>query len=242
MRSRYLALARKPVVNMIICHCVTVDPRVASCTQTTNCREKLLASHHCACHRASIVTVLLICTISSCLSRLWQRQKSTCVTGRIHVRSYTTPRCPPLSPSRLWTNICQIPAPPIRSFGPPPSSPSRLQGADHHGWWGVFRAAYEEGESALVSQANLEMLCLTWNVNEQRPEGSPLFNWIADLSGKASIAVVALQEIEMGSSSVAIAAAKDVLNKSAQVSVQLHKVKAQPSPCPLVPCQPREQQ
>ena len=68
-----------------------------------------------------------------------------------------------------------------------------------------------------MSRANLEMLCLTWNVNEQRPEGSPLFNWIADLSGKASIAVVALQEIEMGSSSVAIAAAKDVLNKSAQV-------------------------
>lgn len=68
-----------------------------------------------------------------------------------------------------------------------------------------------------MRRANLEMLCLTWNVNEQRPEGSPLFNWIADLSGKASIAVVALQEIEMGSSSVAIAAAKDVLNKSAQV-------------------------
>ena len=61
------------------------------------------------------------------------------------------------------------------------------------------------------------MLCLTWNVNEQRPEGSPLFNWIADRSARASIAVVALQEIEMGSSSVAIAAAKDVLNKSAQV-------------------------
>ncbi|KAL3132931.1 hypothetical protein ABBQ38_006845 [Trebouxia sp. C0009 RCD-2024] len=78
------------------------------------------------------------------------------------------------------------------------------------------RAAYEEGAGALVSRGNLEMLCLTWNVNEQRPDGSPLFNWIADLSGKASIAVVALQEIEMGSSSVAIAAAKDVLNKSAQ--------------------------
>ena len=69
----------------------------------------------------------------------------------------------------------------------------------------------------MVSRANLEMLCLTWNVNEQRPDGSPLFNWIADLGGRASIAVVALQEIEMGGGSVAIAAAKDVLNKSAQV-------------------------
>ena len=82
---------------------------------------------------------------------------------------------------------------------------------------GVCRAAYNADAGALVRRANLEMLCLTWNVNEQRPEGSPLFNWIADLSGKASIAVLALQEIEMGSSSVAIAAAKDVLNKSAQV-------------------------
>ena len=62
------------------------------------------------------------------------------------------------------------------------------------------------------------MLCLTWNVNEQRPDpSSSLFQWVADLSAKASLVVVALQEIEMGSSSVAIAAAKDVLNKSAQV-------------------------
>ena len=83
----------------------------------------------------------------------------------------------------------------------------------------VCRAAFDAEAAALVSRANLEMLCLTWNVNEQRPEGSPLFNWIADLSAKASIAVVALQEIEMGSSSVAIAAAKDVLKKSAQVPV-----------------------
>ena len=68
-----------------------------------------------------------------------------------------------------------------------------------------------------MSRKNLEMLCLTWNVNEQRPDGSPLFNWIADLSAKASIAVIALQEIEMGGGSVAVAAAKDILNKSAQV-------------------------
>lgn len=69
-----------------------------------------------------------------------------------------------------------------------------------------------------MSHKNLEMLCLTWNVNEQRPDGSPLFNWIADLSAKASVAVIALQEIEMGGGSVAVAVAKDILNKSAQVS------------------------
>lgn len=85
----------------------------------------------------------------------------------------------------------------------------------------MCRAAFDAEGAALVSRANLEMLCLTWNVNEQRPEGSPLFNWIADLSAGASIAVVALQEIEMGGGSVAIAAAKDVLNKSAQVHFHL---------------------
>ena len=69
-----------------------------------------------------------------------------------------------------------------------------------------------------MSRKNLEMLCLTWNVNEQRPDGSPLFNWIADLSARASIAVIALQEIEMGGGSVAVAAAKDILNKYAQVT------------------------
>lgn len=81
------------------------------------------------------------------------------------------------------------------------------------------RATFENEAPALVSRKNLEMLCLTWNVNEQRPEGSPLFKWIADLSANASVAVIALQEIEMGGGSVAIAAAKDVLNKSAQVQL-----------------------
>ncbi|KAL0054630.1 hypothetical protein WJX82_000216 [Trebouxia sp. C0006] len=78
------------------------------------------------------------------------------------------------------------------------------------------RETFETEAAALVSHKNLEMLCLTWNVNEQRPDGSPLFNWIADLSAKASVAVIALQEIEMGGGSVAVAVAKDILNKSAQ--------------------------
>lgn len=64
------------------------------------------------------------------------------------------------------------------------------------------------------------MMCLTWNVNEQRPDPeSKLFKWVSHATVRASIAVVALQEIEMGGSSVAMAAAKDVLNKSAQVSL-----------------------
>lgn len=81
------------------------------------------------------------------------------------------------------------------------------------------RALYDADSHAVVSRQSLEMLCLTWNVNEQRPDpSSSLFQWVADLGAKASIVTVALQEIEMGGGSVAIAAAKDVLNKSAQVS------------------------
>ena len=67
-------------------------------------------------------------------------------------------------------------------------------------------------------------MCLTWNVNHQRPDASSgvfhgVFHKVADAGASASIVVVALQEIEMGSSSVAIAAAKDALRKSAQVSL-----------------------
>lgn len=82
------------------------------------------------------------------------------------------------------------------------------------------RAAYDADSHAVVSRQTLEMLCLTWNVNEQRPDpSSSLFQWVADLSAKSSVVVVALQEIEMGGGSVAIAAAKDVLKKSAQVCI-----------------------
>ncbi len=63
-------------------------------------------------------------------------------------------------------------------------------------------------------------MCLTWNVNQQRPDANNgLFHKVAEAGASASFVVVALQEIEMGSSSVAIAAAKDALRKSAQVSL-----------------------
>ena len=61
-----------------------------------------------------------------------------------------------------------------------------------------------------MSHTNMEMLCLTWNMNEQRPDGRPLFKWIADLSARASVAVIALQENELGGGSVAVAAAEDI--------------------------------
>ena len=65
----------------------------------------------------------------------------------------------------------------------------------------------------------LEVFCLTWNVNEARPEGgNALHRWVVDLSREAGLLVVALQEIESGGSSLAMAAAKDALLARQQVT------------------------
>lgn len=63
----------------------------------------------------------------------------------------------------------------------------------------------------------LNVLCVTWNVNERKPEqDSPFFRWIHETGYSTQLAVVACQEIEMGSSSVALAAAKDALSYKMQ--------------------------
>ncbi len=69
-----------------------------------------------------------------------------------------------------------------------------------------------------MERHELEVACLTWNVNEARPEaGTALQRWVVDLSREASLFVVALQEIESGGSSLALAAAKDALLAKQQV-------------------------
>ena len=71
-----------------------------------------------------------------------------------------------------------------------------------------------------------EVACLTWNVNESRPDpGTGLHRWVIDLAKEASLFVVALQEIESGGGSLALAAAKDALLTKQQVSLR-------PSWCP----------
>lgn len=72
----------------------------------------------------------------------------------------------------------------------------------------------------MVEQRRHEILCLTWNVNETKLDpNSQFFKTVARKAKQKdlSVAVFGLQEIEMGSSSVAIAAAKDKLHKKAQV-------------------------
>ncbi|BDA49078.1 probable type I inositol polyphosphate 5-phosphatase 12 [Coccomyxa sp. Obi] len=76
----------------------------------------------------------------------------------------------------------------------------------------LARRAYADEAGKLVERHMLEVFCLTWNVNEARPEvGNALYRWVVDLSRDAGLLVVALQEIESGGSSLAMAAAKDAL-------------------------------
>jgi hypothetical protein len=48
----------------------------------------------------------------------------------------------------------------------------------------------------------LHVLCATWNVNERRPSEESLRAWLGERSQKAHAVCVALQEMEMGTSSV----------------------------------------
>lgn len=61
------------------------------------------------------------------------------------------------------------------------------------------------------------MLCLTWNVNEQKPQQSIFFERVSELAAGTQLAVFGLEEIEMGGGSVALAAAKDAVYRKAQV-------------------------
>lgn len=83
----------------------------------------------------------------------------------------------------------------------------------------VCRRTYADEAGKLVERHMLEVFCLTWNVNEARPEGgNALHRWVVDLSRDAGLLVVALQEIESGGSSLAMAAAKDALLARQQVT------------------------
>ena len=78
-----------------------------------------------------------------------------------------------------------------------------------------------------MERHTFEVAALTWNVNEARPDPQTgLHRWVIDLSKEASLFVVALQEIESGGGSLALAAAKDALLTKQQASVQRSVLKA----------------
>ena len=73
-----------------------------------------------------------------------------------------------------------------------------------------------------------EILCLTWNVNEIKPMPH-FFETVSKRAAQGGMcaAVFALQEIEMGGSSLAMGVAKEKLQKKAQV----REAMAQCTPC-----------
>ena len=83
----------------------------------------------------------------------------------------------------------------------------------------MCRAEFKEGLSAAMERRALEVVCLSWNVGEGKPDPahSNFFRWLAKRAASAAIVVVGLQEIEMGGGSVAMAAARDRFAKVAQV-------------------------
>ena len=61
--------------------------------------------------------------------------------------------------------------------------------------------------------------------------GKGLFERLADMAAGAAVVVIALQEIEVGGGSVAMAAAKDVLMKRQQVGLAHIDTYLNAAPC-----------
>jgi phosphatidylinositol-bisphosphatase len=77
--------------------------------------------------------------------------------------------------------------------------------------------AWDEEAVQTFRRESLRVLAVTWNVGESKPEpGSPFFRWVHEAAFPTQLVVVGLQEIEMGSSSVALAAAKDAFSQRMQ--------------------------
>ena len=62
--------------------------------------------------------------------------------------------------------------------------------------------SWDEQACQTFRRESLRVLCVTWNVGESKPDpGSPFFRWVHETAFNTQLAVVGLQEIEMGSSS-----------------------------------------
>jgi len=64
----------------------------------------------------------------------------------------------------------------------------------------------------LIQRRTLTILAGTWNVNEKQPSQASLNTWLGNRAKRADMVMVGLQEIEMGSGSVAQAAFMDKLS------------------------------
>ena len=64
------------------------------------------------------------------------------------------------------------------------------------------RVRWDEQAIETYSRESVKVLAVTWNVGESKPgSSSSFFRWLKETAFGSQVAVVALQEIEMGSSS-----------------------------------------
>ncbi|GIL46869.1 hypothetical protein Vafri_3741 [Volvox africanus] len=75
------------------------------------------------------------------------------------------------------------------------------------------RLAWRDGLLPSLRPHKLTVLAATWNVNETRPSSQSLSKWL-EPAARADIVSISLQEVEMGTSSVAWDAAVTLLSKS----------------------------
>lgn len=81
----------------------------------------------------------------------------------------------------------------------------------------LCRDEYKLVGADCFTRTSLGVLAVTWNCGESKPGAStPFFRWIQEHSSDKSLIVVALQEVEMGGASVALAAAKETLAAKSQ--------------------------
>eukprot|EP01024_Parvocaulis_polyphysoides_P034507 TRINITY_DN30553_c0_g1_i2.p2 TRINITY_DN30553_c0_g1~~TRINITY_DN30553_c0_g1_i2.p2 ORF type:complete len:315 (+),score=19.47 TRINITY_DN30553_c0_g1_i2:26-946(+) len=81
--------------------------------------------------------------------------------------------------------------------------------ADQESW-----SAWLKASKQVVNNKALKILCGTWNVNETRPSSESICKWLSpNKFESADLVVVGLQEVEMGTGSVAVAAAKERVYK-----------------------------
>ena len=84
---------------------------------------------------------------------------------------------------------------------------------------------YQAEAAQALETKRLQALCVTWNVNERFPEaGCPLFAWLRNTSAACNLAMIGLQEVEMGGGSVAMGTVKDNLFRGIQVQLMWCKI------------------
>eukprot|EP00951_Prasinocladus_malaysianus_P028561 scaffold260510_cov26-Prasinocladus_malaysianus.AAC.1 len=71
------------------------------------------------------------------------------------------------------------------------------------GGWANLGLEWVSRLRSIIQRRTVSVLAGTWNVNEQQPSQASLNTWLGNRARDAEIVIVGLQEIEMGTGSVA---------------------------------------